>query len=264
VHPALFVRARLLCLGGLLALWAEPARAQQGTLRGTVRDSTGAPIADADVGIVALRRLTRTDEQGRFVFLKVPPGNTELSVRRLSYEPRTVNVIVTAGPGDSLFFVTLFAHPAFLNAVNVTKGEIRQREMIEDYYRRVTRGVGQYVTRGEIEKRWGGTPSDLLRSTPGIRMVRVSSGKGVRFPTTSIGRRDCAPMIWIDGQRAPGMEIDDISLGDIEGIELYSGPSTTPMQFSQAQGANNCGTIVIWSRPPQYQKRPQQSTERRP
>jgi hypothetical protein len=264
VLRALSVRAHLLCLGSLLALWAAPARAQHGTLRGAVRDSVGAPIANADVGIVALRRLTRTDEQGRFEFSKVPHGKTELSVRRLSYEPRTVNVVVAADPGDSLFIVTLLAHPAFLNAVNVTKGEVRQREMIEDYYRRVTRGVGQYITRGDIEKRWGGTPSDLLRSTPGVRMVRVASGKGIRFPTTSINRRDCAPMIWVDGQRAPGMEIDDITLGDIEGIELYSGPSTTPMQFSQAQGANSCGTIVIWSRPPQYQKRPQQSTERQP
>ena len=119
----------------------------------------------------------------------------------------------------------------------------------------MTRGVGQYVTRDEIEKRWGGTPSDLLRNTPGIRFVRTSRGKGIRFPTTSINRReDCMPMIWLDGQKAPGMEIDDITLGDIEGIELYNGPSTTPMQFSQMQGSNNCGTIVVWSRPPQYQK----------
>ena len=49
------------------------------------------------------------------------------------------------------------------------------------------------------------------------------------------------------------MEIDGITLGDLEGIELYKGPATTPTQFSQGQGANNCGTIVMWSRPAQYQ-----------
>lgn len=249
------MRAWLLGLAGLLALWATPAHAQQGTLRGSVRDSTGTPIADADVGIVALRRLTRTDQQGKFVFLTVPLGNAELSVRRLSYEPRKVNVLVTADAGDSVLVVTLLAHPAFLTAVNVTKGEIRQRQMIEDFYRRMSRGIGQYIGRDEIEQRWGGTPSDMIRTIPGVRLIRsTSGGYGVRFPNTSLGRFDCAPMIWIDGQKAPGMEIDAIPLTDIEGIELYKGPSTTPVQFSQGQGSNNCGTIVVWSRPPQYQK----------
>ena len=37
--------------------------------------------------------------------------------------------------------------------------------------------------------------------------------------------------------------------GDIEGIELYSGPSSTPMQFASSDG-KTCGTVVIWSRPP--------------
>jgi hypothetical protein len=60
-------------------------------------------------------------------------------------------------------------------------------------------------------------------------------------------------MIWIDGQKVPGLEIDDIPLRDVEGMELYNGPATTPMQFSQAQSARNCGTIVVWSRPAQYQ-----------
>jgi hypothetical protein len=56
-------------------------------------------------------------------------------------------------------------------------------------------------------------------------------------------------MIWIDGQRAPGMEIDEIPLNDIEGIELYNGPSTTPAEFWQANGSQ-CGTIVVWTRLP--------------
>jgi hypothetical protein len=95
----------------------------------------------------------------------------------------------------------------------------------------------------------------MLRNTAGLRFVRVSSGRGVRFPTTSMSRRDCAPLIWIDGQKAPSMEIDDISLTDIEGIELYHGPSTTPFQFSTGS-SNACGTIAVWSRPPTPRRQP--------
>jgi len=239
---------------GFLALGTTSARAQHGTLRGTIVDSAGAPIRDADVGVAALRRLTRTDEKGGFELGRLPPGHVDLSVRRLGYEPHHSKVLVVAGDQESLR-ITLIAIAALLNPVNVTKGEIRQRENIEDFYRRMTGGVGQYISREEIEKRWGGTPSDMLRTIPGVRLIRSESGGyGVRFPNTSLGRFDCAPMIWIDGQKAPGMEIDGITLGDLEGIELYKGPSTTPLQFSQGQGSNNCGTIVVWSRPPQYQK----------
>jgi hypothetical protein len=247
-----FRRPILIC-GGLLAFASQPAFAQ-GTLRGVVRDSAGAPIADADIGIVAQRRLAKSDDQGRFTFSRLPAGVTEISFRRLGFEPHKVSVTIGPAALDSVV-VTLKHNVALLAAVNVNKGEVRQREMIEDYYRRVVRGVGQYITREQIEQRWGGTPSDVLRNTPGIRFVRTQTGgKGVRFPGTSIAARDCMPMIWIDGQRAPGMEIDDVTLGDIEGIEVYNGPSTTPMQFSQSQSANTCGTIVIWSRPPQYQR----------
>jgi hypothetical protein len=251
-------RRRLVICGGLLAFASQPARAQ-GALRGVVRDTTGKAVAAVDVGIVALRRLVKTDEQGRFTLAKVPAGVTEISFRRIGYEPRTVSV--TIGPAEpETLVVTLKHNIALLSAVNVSKGEVRQREMIEDYYRRVVRGVGQYITRDQIEKRWGGTPSDVLRNTPGIRFIKTQNGgRGVRFPPTSIAMRDCAPMIWIDGQKAPGLEIDDITLGDIEGIEIYNGPSTTPMQFSQSQSSNNCGTIVIWSRPAQYQRAPQRT-----
>jgi hypothetical protein len=55
--------------------------------------------------------------------------------------------------------------------------------------------------------------------------------------------------MWIDGQRAPGIEIDELPVNDIEGIELYRGASTTPAQFWQGSGPS-CGTVVIWTRTP--------------
>jgi hypothetical protein len=225
-----------------------PLGAQEGTVRGTVVDSAGVPIGRADVSIIALRRLTRTDDSGRFAFPNVPHGTVELSVRRLAYNP----VKVSATLSDSLsapLRVALRLNPALLEGVNVVGSDKRRREQVEEFYRRAAQGVGTYFTRDDVEQRSSGAPSDLLRAMAGVRFVRVPSGRGVRFPTTSIGRRDCAPLIWLDGQRAPGMEIDDVPLSDIEGIELYHGPSTTPLQFTSG-AAVGCGTIAIWSRPP--------------
>ena len=240
---------RCCVVAGLMAIAAEaPLGAQGVTLRGVVIDTAGAPIPNADVGIASLRRLTRTDDSGRFVLADIRAGTLQISVRRLSYEPRKIDHAVKAD-GEPLR-VTLKANVTLLEGVYVTAGEMRRREQVEDFYRRLTRGIGTYVTRDDIEGRASGTPSDMLRTVPGIRFVKVPSGRGVRFPTTSMARRDCAPMIWIDGQRAPGLEIDDVTLTDIEGIELYNVPSTTPFQFTQGAGGMTCGTIVIWSRPP--------------
>ena len=66
-------------------------------------------------------------------------------------------------------------------------------------------------------------------------------GRGSRFGEL------CQPMIWLDGQRAAGLEIDDLRSGDIQAIEMYRGASTTPPQFATA-GVTQCGAVVVWTR----------------
>lgn len=237
------------CLSAsLLVLSAPQAYAQRTMLRGAVLDSDSAPIVDADVGIAALRKLARTDEQGLFALTGLKQGEFDLSVRRLGYEPQMLRVVLVA---DTTLMVVLKAQPWLISAIEVSAPEHRLRQGLEDFHRRRVQGLGTYVTRQEIGMRSGGTPSDILRNVPGLQFVRVrGAGRGVRFVSASSMRRDCMPMIWIDGQRAPGIEIDDVSLSDIEGIELYHGPATTPMQFSQGPAVHQCGVIVLWSRPP--------------
>lgn len=245
-----------ICLSAaLLAALPAVVCAQRNSLRGTVLDTSGAPIPRADVSIAAARQLVQTDDQGRFFVSRIPDGNLEVMVRRLGYEPQTVHRVFGGEMTDSVTIV-LSQQVAILSGVEVTANQKRLREGIEDFYRRRARGVGNYVSREEIVARNSFQPSDVLRGMPGIRFIRVRSGRGVRFNFTTHmdARRDCMPMLWIDGQRAPEMEIDDLPLTDIEGIELYSGPSTTPMQFSQTTASMTCGTIVVWSRPPMPRK----------
>jgi len=37
---------------------------------------------------------------------------------------------------------------------------------------------------------------------------------------------------------------------DIEALEFYSGPATTPPQFTNRAFSHTCGVIVIWTRLP--------------
>jgi hypothetical protein len=229
---------------GLLLLGHRDVRGQQGLLRGVVADSAGEPIDGADVAIVTLHRLTRTDERGRFSLDGLPAGDVDVSVRRLGYAPKTVRLKLTAA-GDSTR-ITLTELPEMLQGMSAT--ERRARMEIEQFYRRRARGPGTFVTRQEIEDRHAVALSDVLRMAPGVQVVRGAAGNGIRF-TSGTARRGCMPLIWLDGQKAPGMEIDQIPQSDVEGIELYQGASTTPAQFWQ-NTATTCGTIVVWTRLP--------------
>ncbi len=222
------------------------ARAQVGVLRGVVNDSTGAPVVDADVGIVSLHRLARTDARGHFSIDRLPLGKLEVSIRRLGYKPQTQTLSVTDAVTVA-YTIVLVGQPSVLEGMDVT--EKRRRVGIEEFYERRTRGIGKFVTRDELLAREAHLPSDGLRSMPGIRFVRTGNGQGIRFVTPSNARRDCMPPLWIDGQLARSMELDDIPVNDIEGIEIYQSLSTTPAQFARGS-TTPCGTLVVWTRTP--------------
>jgi hypothetical protein len=247
IRVAPTVRCAVGCLIGLLVSVPPGARAQT-VVRGVVVDSGGHPVSEVALAIIALHHATRTDEQGHFVLPALPKGDVEVSVRRIGYEPLIVRFVVSGSPADSIR-VVIAELPQVLEAVNVSAGERHRRQRIEDFYWRRARGLGTYVTREEILSRRASVPSDVLRTAKGIRFVRTAGGSGIRFSSATNMRTGCVPMIWIDGQRAPGMEIDEIPLNDIEGIELYNGASTTPPEFWQANSVQ-CGTIVVWSRLP--------------
>jgi hypothetical protein len=222
--------------------------AQKVKIGGTVRDSAGVPIREADVSVPAAHLLTRTDDSGSFSLHRVPAGHVELSVRRLGYVPQTLNLNVSAD-ADTIS-IRMVAQALELPGVEISEQTKRHLLWIEDFYRRRAKGIGgTYITRDDIEARHAGRLSDVLRDAPGVRFVRTRDGAGIRFDTPSNFRQNCLPQYFVDGQRVTNVEVDDFPPRDIEGIELYNGPSSTPMQFSQG-AVTSCGTVVIWSRVP--------------
>ena len=224
------------------------ADAQNVRLSGTVRDSTGAPIPEADVSVPTAHLLTRTSSAGAFSLDRVPTGHVELSVRRLGYVPQLLQLEVSP-VGDTLT-VHMVAQALELPGVEISDQTKRRLLWIEDFYRRRAKGIGgTYFTREDIEARHPARLSDVLRDAPGVRFVRTRDGAGIRFDVPANFRQNCVPQYFVDGQRIANVEVDDLPVHDIEGVELYNGPSSTPMQFSQG-AVTSCGTVVIWSRVP--------------
>jgi outer membrane receptor protein involved in Fe transport len=80
--------------------WAVPAKRAPQRLSGTVQDSLGRPVADAEVklqgasGQIIAR--TRADAQGRFSFNQVPPGTYAVTAAKQNFKSAIKIVAVTA------------------------------------------------------------------------------------------------------------------------------------------------------------------------
>lgn len=236
-------------IGCLLILGAStfPAHAQRATLRGIVTDSAGIALTNAEVRIVAMTRATRTDTVGAFTITGLLPNSQfEVSVRRLGYQQQFLQVTLIGNGGDPIR-IKLVSEAMTLSPVEIDA--MAGHPYFREFEQRRGRGLGTFITRDQIVLHNSSYPSDVFRTLPGMRLIRVGGGTGVRFARSSGTRRggDCVPTIWVDGQRAPGMEIDDLRSGDIQAMEIYRGSSTTPAQFVTA-GATQCGTIVVWTR----------------
>ena len=249
IHGARF-RAQAGWLGALLTLCGGLAHSQPqtATLRGIVLDSAGLPVPNAEIRLASLSRVSRSDTVGAFVIRGLPASQHELTVRRMGYQLQILAVALMGDGGDPIR-ITLVAEPLALASVEI---EAREHPFFREFEQRRANGVGTFITEKQIDALHSSYPSDAFRSLPGIRVLRVGGASVVRFPSPTGLRRgtgagECAPGIWIDGQSAPGMEVDDIRAGDIHGIEVYRGASTTPSQFVRS-GNVQCGTIVVWTR----------------
>jgi hypothetical protein len=237
-------RVTIAALAALSAI--DVAGAQPPSMVGVVRDSAGAPIPSAEVAV--LDRRTATDSLGRFYLAVASADSLIVNVRRIGFE--SVRFTLSARDAEHRSIdVVLRRLATALPAVNVEETELRSRTHLKGFDERRERGLGRYVTRQEIEARNARLLSDVLRQARGIVVTRDRQGAAVaKFSTYQA--RACLPLIWLDGQRAPGLNIDGVSATDVEGVELYQSISTTPADFHRGNVGAECGTIVVWTKRP--------------
>ena len=215
-------------------------------LVGFVRDSMGIAIDGAMVEIRGAA--TRTNDRGAFRLWTGDIDTLTISIRRIGFAAVSA-LIATRGQRWDTVVVEMDHLPQRLAAADVKAAANRQRLGLRDLEERRAKGLGQFVTRDEIEARNAIHPSDLLREKRGVYFARVRTGWGLRFAHYAQSNPNCMPSLWIDGQLAPGMEIDELTTNDIEAIELYENWATTPAQFTKGITLP-CGTVAVWTRVP--------------
>jgi hypothetical protein len=244
---------RLNPLGGVTA-------SDMSRIQGIVRDrERGGGVADASVSLPELRLTRVTDENGRFLFENVPPGQFRLVVEFLGYAPREELLEVSARKMLDLDLV-LAVDPIELEPIEV-EVEARNFDLeANGFYERRLATSGIFVTREKIEERAPLFTTDIFQALSGVRVVGGGIQKAVvvsgsRALSFSVTPGQCYPAVWIDGQMVHSGSagnsdgpafLDNLIQPDmIAGIEVYNSSAKIPVQYNLYSA---CGVIVIWTR----------------
>jgi hypothetical protein len=243
-------------------------------LAGVVReDSTGRPIAGAEVAVEALKRQTLTDAEGRFRLTDVAAGVRVVNVRRLGYSATAITVQIL--PGEIVEKTFALRQSALaLDTVKVaeTHRPLTGRLAFSD---RRARGFGRFMDSTELRRVPDLKLSTLLTSELGIIPVmppvcyltgRRNNCVGSQSARVAVGRGLCALKVMLDGMVVGvGGEIDNaeahpdprhnwytafdvstLNSGGLEKVELYRRESEIPPEYQSND--TQCGLLILWTR----------------
>jgi hypothetical protein len=196
------------------------------------------------------------DDEGRFTLTAPGPGEYRIQVEAFSYLSMDDGPI-KVGAADTVgveFYV--LPNPEELDPIVVEAERMEVHLRNAGFYRRQERGIGQFITREDID---GIRPHDvtglLVWGARGVLMR--PNAAGAMFPafpsgrssTTGVGGSWCSPMYFLDGipfSVSPDEAAFPLHPSEIAAVEVYATRGETPAQYRDARA--RCGTILIWTR----------------
>ena len=264
-----------------LRMSAQPLSRTSGApavLSGSARDALGSPLRDVEVRVAALSLVTRTDENGAYRLSGITAGTYEVTARAVGFEAVSVSITFR----DDSAYTQMFAMRRSVSlldsvAVRATRRDPRMEEFEE--HRRV--GLGQFLTRADLEAQRGQTMAAILGKLRSVGIVRGMGGRGWILSkratasgscTTGIGNAGspkyapdqterfqgmvcaCYAQVYLDnslmnpGQPADPFDVNQFSPDQIESIEWYASPAQTPSKYARLN--SSCGVYVMHTRRP--------------
>lgn len=242
--------------GGELVITEAPDRGAPGfgTIAGRiVVEGTDRGLRAAVVQTGASQDVT--DDDGYFLLRGLGEGPHHMVVRRVGYEPVEVEVRMEDGAQMQIETAIGLVLQAPELAELVVEGENPVPPRLREFYERIDRGFGHYITPEYIERRHPFRTTELLESTPGV--VVTSGGIDERIVTMRGGSPQfgpgrgpvdrCMPAYYLDGIEVAIEDLDrEIQVQDVAAMEVYNSAMLTPPQYRKPNFS--CGTILIWTK----------------
>ena len=163
------LRSRILAVTLLTA--AEivvPTRTQAQTLTGTVTDSAGRPLREAELLVGQGPSRTRADSMGRYLIRLPRGGRVQVMVRLVGYR-QFIDTVQLPDFGTQRFNIRLDRLPTRLATVTVTDRALCEPTSLSGFECRRNSGVGCFRDAGELRAMRPRHWADMLDGMPGLR-----------------------------------------------------------------------------------------------
>ena len=227
-------------LGLCAVVSAAGAQPATGSVVGRVLTIDGRPVANVEVLAPAASGNVRTDSTGAFRLSGLAAGMRVIQARQIGFQP--VRRLIRVGPdslthADIVFDVTA-RRMATISVIAERIGDA-DAPGLQDFYDRLRRGVGTFITGPEIER--AGTLGAVVARVPGVRVERSAFGD----LSLSFGR--CLPSMvryYVDGQLTNASGFAFVHPKEIAAMEIYRGPSQLP----PGAVGDACAAVYVWTR----------------
>jgi len=231
------------------------ARDSIGTVAGTVKDSAGTPIRLATVILDTGEVTTFSRGDGSFGPVLLAAGPHRVTVAADGFAPVGATFQLASHASIRLE-ITLISSGVRLPTVRVRASrELFAEPRLSGFLHRLAAGTGQYMDARQIRARGYPPLTELLRTVPGVQLVRVPSQFGNAYALLMHGQSTfgaCPTQVYVDGHPAALSSTDPLALDhliqtrEIAAIEIYPGASSVPPQFNGPSAS--CGVLVLWTR----------------
>jgi hypothetical protein len=256
----------------LFALAVAPAQAQ--TINGRLMEvETDQAIS---LGLIILMTesgdsitSTVTNGQGRFSVTAPEAGSFVLIASAFGFKETRAGVFELGSGGEMDIEFRIAAAPMPIDGLIISlQRPVLQHQLVKNgFVRRVTRGLGHFITPVDIERSAARSTADLFRGISGV-LLQMPGGNLNAFAGEALRLQGaggfCTPTIYLDGARMSIDQTRDLPievlapLAMIDAIEIYRRPSEVPIEYgmtgagmsvSEGQMSEGvCGVVVIWSR----------------
>lgn len=210
------------------------------TLRGTVRDSSGRPVADAIVAVPAADTSIRTGADGSFVLRGLAAGSQGLEVRKVGFGMATPQVNLR---NDQEAVANVVMSGITMLDTYAVRGEHKVTVREQEYLDRRKLGLGIVI---DPAKRAAADPIALLTNVPRLVVKKGRIGTADTIVITR-ARDQCTPGMYLDGSPVDAETMRTYPVDRIRSVEVFNSGYTLPIQFIKT-AVDPCGAIVYWTK----------------
>lgn len=198
-----------LCMLCMLGLFSVMMKAQEITVKGTVKDTENEQaVVSANVSLLRMDSTLIgglvTDRKGHFELQRIAPGDYRLSITFVGYKP---SMVVLKGLTSSINLKDIWLEP---ESVELGEVSVEASSMVRQLDRQLL-----FPSKEQVEK-----SNDGLELTRRLALPRIM----VDPNTKSIGMASGKVQLRINGVEASSLEVTALSPADVKRVEYHDNP----------------------------------------